>query len=76
MLDKILAAGLLAVALATTGAQAQTPAVGGAPPADNPVNAGAIQALKDMGAHLQTLKRFQVSTNLTGERVLADGQKL
>ena len=29
-----------------------------------------------MGAHLQTLKRFQVSTQLTGERVLADGQKL
>ena len=35
-----------------------------------------IQALKDMGAHLQTLKRFQVSTELTGELVLADGQKL
>ncbi len=29
-----------------------------------------------MGAHLQTLKRFQVSTEMTGERVLADGQKL
>ena len=29
-----------------------------------------------MGAYLQTLKRFQVSTELTGERVLADGQKL
>ncbi len=29
-----------------------------------------------MGAHLQTLKRFQVSNELTGERVLADGQKL
>ena len=29
-----------------------------------------------MGAHLQTLKRFQVSTQLSGERVLADGQKL
>ena len=35
-----------------------------------------IQALKDMGAFLQTLKRFRVSTELTGERVLADGQKL
>ena len=29
-----------------------------------------------MGAHLLTLTRFQVSTGLTGERVLADGQKL
>ena len=44
--------------------------------AANQVDPGAIQALKDMGAHLQTLKRFQVTTDLTGERVLADGQKL
>jgi hypothetical protein len=29
-----------------------------------------------MGGHLQSLKRFQVSTDLTAERVLADGQKL
>ena len=29
-----------------------------------------------MGAHLQALKRFQFSTEVTGERVLADGQKL
>ena len=29
-----------------------------------------------MGAYLQTLKRFAVSTEVTGERVLADGQKL
>ena len=35
-----------------------------------------IQALKDMGTYLQTLKRFRVSTEVTGERVLADGQKL
>ncbi|HEX3139458.1 MAG TPA: DUF2092 domain-containing protein [Rhizobacter sp.] len=47
-----------------------------AQPAANPVDPGAIQALKDMGTYLQTLKRFQVSTDLTGERVLADGQKL
>ncbi len=44
--------------------------------AANPVDPAAIQALKDMGANLQTLKRFQVSTDMTGERVLADGQKL
>ena len=44
--------------------------------AANPVDPGAIQALKDMGTNLQALTRFQVSTHLTGERVLADGQKL
>ena len=30
-------------------------------------------SVRAMGAHLQTLKRFQVSTELTAERVLADG---
>ena len=28
-----------------------------------------------MGAYLQSLKRFQVSTEVTGERVLADGSE-
>jgi hypothetical protein len=56
------------LACAAQASLAQTPA--------NPVDPGAIQALKDMGANLQTLKRFQVTTELTGERVLADGQKL
>jgi hypothetical protein len=42
----------------------------------NAVDPASIQALRDMGAYLQTLKRFRVSTELTGERVLADGQKL
>jgi hypothetical protein len=40
------------------------------------VDPAAVQALKAMGAHLQTLTQFRVSTQLTGERVLADGQKL
>ena len=40
------------------------------------VDPKSIQALKDMGAYLQSLNRFTVSTTLTGERVLADGQKL
>jgi hypothetical protein len=59
----------LAVALAAPGANAQTAPVAAVDPAS-------IQALKDMGAHLQTLKRFSVATEVTGERVLADGQKL
>ncbi len=71
MQKNVVVAGLLALSLAAGGAvHAQSK------PAANPVDPGAIQALKDMGAHLQSLKRFQVSTDLTGERVLADGQKL
>lgn len=67
MLMLTLATALFAVA----------PAFGQSDPAKaNPVDPAAIQALKDMGAYLQKLKRFRVSTDLTGERVLADGQKL
>jgi hypothetical protein len=68
-----LATGIAAAQTATPAAAAQAPA---AQAVANPVAPGAIQALKDMGAYLQTLKRFQVTTEVTGERVLADGQKL
>ena len=69
--------GLLAVLLLAPDLRAQTASPNtAAPPAANAVNAGAIQALKDLGAHLQTLKRFQVTSNVSGERVLTDGQKL
>jgi len=74
MASRKLALGLLAVWLAAPGIQAQTAAAGAT--AANAVDPAAIQALKDMGANLQSLKRFRVSTELTGERVLADGQKL
>jgi hypothetical protein len=66
----------LCVAAAAAFAQQPAPASAVAQPAANPVAPGAIQALKDMGAFLQTLGRFQVTTEVTGERVLADGQKL
>ncbi|MFT3849019.1 MAG: DUF2092 domain-containing protein [Propionivibrio sp.] len=62
----------LALSLAAAIASAQTDPAS-APPA---IDGGSIQALKDMGVYLQTLDRFRVSTELTGERVLADGQKL
>jgi hypothetical protein len=75
MATKKLALALLAIALAAPGIHAQT-APGTGQPAANAVDPASIQALKNMGVHLQTLKRFQVSTELTGERVLADGQKL
>jgi hypothetical protein len=65
------------LSLAAPLAQAQTdPAAGATPPAASPVDPASIQALKDMGAYLQSLQRFRVRTDLTGERVPADGQKL
>ncbi|MDM0107941.1 DUF2092 domain-containing protein [Variovorax sp. J22R24] len=75
MTPKLIAAALLGLSLATSGIHAQTnPAP--AAPTESAVNPAAIQALKDMGTFLQSLKRFRVSTELTGEVVLADGQKL
>ena len=76
MVRRLLALGLLAISLAAPGTQAQTAPAGTAPPAVNAVDPASIQALKDMGTFLLTLKRYQVSTEVTGERVLADGQKL
>lgn len=72
-----LASAILALSLAAPVVDAQTAPAGAAPPpAANPVDPASIQALKDMGAYLQTLDRFRASTTLTGERVLSDGQKL
>ena len=76
MVRKTLLLGLLAISVAAPCAHAQTAPSVAASPAAGAVDPASIQALKDMGAHLQTLKRFQVSSELTGERVLADGQKL
>jgi hypothetical protein len=71
ILNKFAPALLLSLAAAGVCAQSTTAA-----PAASPVDPAALQALKDMGAHLRSLKRFSVTTELTGERVLADGQKL
>jgi len=73
---KFLILGVLALSVAAPGASAQTAAAGAAQPGANAVDPASVQAVKDMGAYLQTLKRFRVSTELTGERVLKDGQKL
>lgn len=75
MLRNGLVLGLLAAALAASGAVAQT-TTAPAQQAANAVDPASIRALKEMGAYLQSLKRFWVSVELTGERVLADGQKL
>jgi hypothetical protein len=72
ILKKLVPALLLSLMVSGVCAQSATTAA----PAANPVDPAAIQALKDMGAYLQSLKRFSVATDLTGERVLADGQKL
>src|SRR6185369_452366 len=69
MVRKILVLSLLAISLAAPSAYAETAPASAVDPAS-------IQALKNMGSFLLTLKRFEVSTELTGERVLADGQKL
>jgi hypothetical protein len=68
--------GWLVIVLAASGTHAQTAPADAAQSTASAVDAESMQALKDMGAFLQTLKRFEVSTELTGERVLADGQKL
>lgn len=71
-------AASLALCLAAAGAHAQQPARIGdaAPPAVNPVSPESIKALQEMGAYLQTLTRFRATADVTGERVLSDGQKL
>jgi len=76
MVREVLMLSVLALWFAAPSADAQTPPAGASQPASNAVDPASVQALKDMGTFLQTLKRFQVSTELTGERVLADGQKL
>ncbi len=76
MVSKLLVIGLLAMSFAAPSVHAQTASSPPERPVANPVDPGSIQALKDMGAQLQSLKRFRVSSEVTGERVLADGQKL
>ena len=83
MVLRMMSTGLLALWLAAPNAHAQTPAPADRAatadkqaPAKNPVDPAAIKAVKDMGAFLQTLRKFRVSTDASGERVLRDGQKI
>src|SRR5690349_13524697 len=71
-----LALGLLAISLAVSGVHAQNAPAAAAQPPANPVDTASIQALKSMGDYLHTLKRFQARSEVSGERVLMDGQKL
>ncbi|MBP0620694.1 DUF2092 domain-containing protein [Cupriavidus consociatus] len=47
-----------------------------AQPQPKAVDPAVIQALNDMGKYLQSLRQFEVFIDLSGERVLQDGQKL
>ena len=76
MVPKLLAIGMLAFSVAVPGVRAQTREPAPSNPAVNAVDPASVQAVKDMGAYLHTLKRFGVSTEFTGERVLKDGEKL
>src|SRR5215510_1964119 len=81
MRRKTVALILLVASFAAAGSYAQTPPpappkAASPKPAGNAVDPASVQALKDMGSYLQTLKRFSVSTELTGERVLKDGEKI
>lgn len=80
MKRRALCIAILATTLAAPQLYAQTAAPASAPVAASSaapaVDPSAIEALKKMGTYLQSLKRFSVSTELTGERVLEDGQKL
>jgi hypothetical protein len=70
-----LAAGLLAIALPVGAQQAPAPAPAAA--ADKAeINPKAIAALKEMGAHLRTLKSFTIVADTTVDEVLTTGQKI
>jgi hypothetical protein len=74
---KAIVFSLLVLSLATSpclSADSRPP--GTTQPVVPAVDASSIQALKNMGAYLLTLHRFQVKTEVSRETVLADGQKL
>jgi hypothetical protein len=60
MVRKTVVLSLLAMSLAVPIVYAQTAPAGADKPAANAVDPASIQALKDMGSYLMTLKRFEV----------------
>ena len=60
----------------SSSSSASGPAAAAAPAQKNLVDPAAVQALKAMGTYLQSLRRYEVSLDHSGERVLQDGQKL
>ncbi|RKP47116.1 DUF2092 domain-containing protein [Pararobbsia silviterrae] len=76
MKRELIAIALVVGATVASGAWAQATAASSTAASEPAVSPDAIQALKKMGAQLQALRQFHVSTEITGERVLVDGQKL
>lgn len=76
MARKKLVLSWLALSLAAPGFCAESAPAATAQPVVSAVDPSSIEALKKMGTHLQTLRRFQVKTELSSETVLEDGQKL
>jgi hypothetical protein len=76
MKRSVLAIALLAGTIFGSHLNAQTAPDNPASGAATPVDPSAVQALQKLGTSLQSLKRFHVSIDLTGERVLEDGEKL
>jgi len=61
---------------AAAPASSATTAPGSGGASQNLVDPSAVQAMKNMSAYLRTLQRYEVTLDVTGERVLKDGQKL
>jgi len=77
MTHKAIVLSLLVLSLAASPCIAVDSGTPGATqPVAPAVDASTIEALKNMGAYLQTLHRFQVKSEVSRETVLADGQKL
>ena len=76
MRKRALSIAMLAIAFTAPHVGAQTASAPAAASSAVAVDPAAVEALQKMGAYLQSLKRFSVTTQLTGERVLEDGQKL
>jgi hypothetical protein len=76
MKKKALSIAVLAATFFAPYAGAQTASAPAPASAAVAVDPAAVAALGKMGKYLQSLKRFSVTSQLTGERVLEDGQKL
>lgn len=63
-------------ALAGASALLGAPALAQAPPAENPVDPAALQALQRMSAYLGTLNAFQIDASTTADVVMDDGQRV
>jgi len=77
----VLAAALLAAGICRAQQPAPSPSTPKASPApqETPtpvIQADAIEALKQMGAYLHTLKDFSVTADITSDEVLLSGQKI